>query len=55
MIFSDDVRNDLYVTLTQGEFRKAGKSSDKNVEVTMCVCNRKGEVLKVSDYLQPRK
>ncbi len=43
-----DVRNDIYVTLTQGEFKRGNKTSDKNIEVSMCVCNQHGEVLQVS-------
>ena len=45
--YKDDVRNDLYVTLVQGEFRRGYKTSDKNVEVTMSVCNQHGKVLEV--------
>eukprot|EP00105_Crassostrea_gigas_P042991 XP_019927139.1 PREDICTED: dedicator of cytokinesis protein 1 isoform X1 [Crassostrea gigas] len=42
-----DVRNDIYVTIKGGEFtRGPAKTADKNVEVTMVVCNNKGEVLK---------
>lgn len=47
VIFPGDVRNDLYVTLLQGEFsRTSGKSSDKNIEVIVSVCNEHGEVMK---------
>lgn len=48
VIFPGDVRNDLYVTLMQGEFsRTSGKTSDKNIEVIVSVCdNETGEVLK---------
>ena len=43
-----DVRNDIYLTINSGEFGKGPtKTSDKNVEVCMCVCNEKGGVLKV--------
>lgn len=35
----------------QGEFRKGGKVADKNVEVTLTVCNQDGDVIEVS-YLQ---
>lgn len=31
----------------QGEFRKGGKVADKNVEVTLSVCNEDGEVIEV--------
>lgn len=47
VIFPGDVRNDLYVTLVKGEFsRTSGKSSDKNIEVIVSVCNENGEVMK---------
>ena len=46
------MRNDLYVTLVQGEFKKGGKYSEKNVEVTMCVCNQHGKVLQVSIHYE---
>lgn len=45
-----DVRNDIYVTLLGGEFNKYTKTSDKNVEVTMHVCNHKGDILQVRDW-----
>uniref|UniRef100_A0A1Q3FGS7 Putative signaling protein n=1 Tax=Culex tarsalis TaxID=7177 RepID=A0A1Q3FGS7_CULTA len=45
VIFPGDVRNDLYLTLVSGEFSKGSKSSDKNIEVTAVVCNRKGEAI----------
>lgn len=47
IIFPGDVRNDLYVTLVQGEFSKIilGKTSDKNIEVSVTVCNDKGEIV----------
>ena len=51
MLFNDivgDVRNDIYVTLFEGEFNRGSKTADKNVEVTMLVCNKKGEVIPVS-------
>lgn len=48
VIFPGDVRNDLYVTLVQGEFTRAGgKTSDRNIEVIVSVCdNDTGEVMK---------
>lgn len=45
VIFPGDVRNDLYVTLIGGEFSKQSKSSDKNIEVTVTVCNESGEIV----------
>uniref|UniRef100_T1IIV8 Dedicator of cytokinesis protein 1 n=1 Tax=Strigamia maritima TaxID=126957 RepID=T1IIV8_STRMM len=46
IILPGDVRNDLYLTLVQGEFPKGNKSSDKNVEVSVRVFNEKGQILK---------
>jgi hypothetical protein len=47
IIFPGDVRNDLYVTLLQGEFSKIilGKTADKNIEVSVTVRNEKGEIV----------
>ncbi|XP_046628912.1 dedicator of cytokinesis protein 1 isoform X2 [Neodiprion virginianus] len=42
VILPGDVRNDLYLTLNSGEFSKGSKSTDKNVEVTIKVCNERG-------------
>ncbi|XP_045475282.1 dedicator of cytokinesis protein 1 isoform X5 [Harmonia axyridis] len=42
VILPGDIRNDLYITLVSGEFTKGNKSSDKNVEVTVTVCNENG-------------
>lgn len=48
-----DVRNDIYVTLMQGELRRAagGKVADKNVEVTITVCNQDGKTIPVNIVL----
>lgn len=35
VILPGDVRNDLYLTLINGEFSKGSKSTDKNVEITV--------------------
>ncbi|XP_030761843.1 dedicator of cytokinesis protein 1 isoform X2 [Sitophilus oryzae] len=43
VILPGDVRNDLYLTLLNGEFTKGSKTSDKNVEVVVKVCNEKGQ------------
>ncbi|XP_031633258.1 dedicator of cytokinesis protein 1 isoform X3 [Contarinia nasturtii] len=45
VIFPGDVRNDLYLTLVNGEFSKSSKSSDKNIEVTAVVCDEKGQIV----------
>jgi hypothetical protein len=42
VIFPGDVRNDLYLTLACGEFSKGSKSSDKNIETIVHVCNEQG-------------
>jgi len=45
-----DVRNDIYITLMHGELRRGagGKVADKNIEVTIMVCNQDGEVIPVN-------
>ncbi|XP_019619494.1 PREDICTED: dedicator of cytokinesis protein 3-like isoform X2 [Branchiostoma belcheri] len=45
VIMPGDIRNDLYVTLERAEFEKGGKTTGKNVEVTMVVLGEDGEVL----------
>lgn len=42
IILPGDVRHDLYLTLSSGEFSRGSKSADKNVEVTVRVCNERG-------------
>lgn len=42
-----DVRNDIYVTLVQGEFDKGTKAKPKNVEVIMSVYDEDGKKLEV--------
>uniref|UniRef100_A0A8C8E9D6 Dedicator of cytokinesis 2 n=1 Tax=Otus sunia TaxID=257818 RepID=A0A8C8E9D6_9STRI len=42
VIMPGDVRNDIYLTLVQGEFDKGSKKTQKNVEVTVCVCDESG-------------
>ncbi|XP_043216564.1 dedicator of cytokinesis protein 1-like isoform X2 [Amphibalanus amphitrite] len=44
VILPTDVRNDLYLTLHSGEFTRGSKVQDRNVEVTVKVCNRDGSV-----------
>jgi dedicator of cytokinesis protein 1 len=43
IILPGDVRHDLYLTLASGEFSRGSKSADKNVEVTVRVCNEHGQ------------
>lgn len=45
VIFPGDVRNDLYLTLIGGEFAKCTKSGEKNIEVSVVVCDEKGNVM----------
>jgi dedicator of cytokinesis protein 1 len=45
VILPGDIRNDLYLTLVQGEFSKGSKKSERNVEVTVKVCNEKAQTL----------
>ncbi|XP_076266832.1 dedicator of cytokinesis protein myoblast city isoform X3 [Rhynchophorus ferrugineus] len=45
VILPGDVRNDLYLTLLNGEFTKGSKTSEKNVEVVVKVYNDKGQVI----------
>ncbi|PIO39989.1 hypothetical protein AB205_0033050 [Aquarana catesbeiana] len=45
IILPGDVRNDIYVTLIQGEFDKGKKKTPKNVEIMMSVHDQDGSVL----------
>lgn len=48
VIMPGDVRNDLYLMLDKGEFERGGKSTGKNIEVTVVVLDGKKNVVKVS-------
>lgn len=50
VIMPGDVRNDLYLMLDKGEFERGGKSTGKNIEVTVVVLDGKKNVVKVSFY-----
>lgn len=50
--FPGDVRNDIYVTLVQGDFDKGSKTTAKNVEVTVSVFDEEGKRLEVSVVVQ---
>lgn len=41
-------RNDLYLTLEKGEFERGGKSTGKNIEVTIAVLDSEGTLLEVT-------
>ncbi|KAM4826766.1 LOW QUALITY PROTEIN: dedicator of cytokinesis protein 2 [Thomomys bottae] len=45
IIMPGDVRNDIYITLLQGDFDKYNKTSQRSVEVIMCVCSEDGRTL----------
>ncbi|XP_004537877.1 dedicator of cytokinesis protein 1 isoform X3 [Ceratitis capitata] len=45
VILPGDVRNDLYLTICGGEFARIAKTSEKNVEVTVYVCNEQGQTV----------
>uniref|UniRef100_A0A8D2QDZ0 Dedicator of cytokinesis 5 n=1 Tax=Zonotrichia albicollis TaxID=44394 RepID=A0A8D2QDZ0_ZONAL len=53
IILPGDVRNDIYVTLIQGEFDKGKKKTPKNVEVTMSVHDEDGNLQEVGWPLTP--
>ncbi|NXU93154.1 DOCK1 protein, partial [Xiphorhynchus elegans] len=45
LCLAGDVRNDIYVTLVQGDFDKGSKTTAKNVEVTVSVYDEDGKRL----------
>ncbi|XP_059555133.1 dedicator of cytokinesis protein 2 isoform X4 [Myotis daubentonii] len=45
IIMPGDVRNDIYITLLQGDFDKYNKTTQRNMEVIMCVCAEDGKTL----------
>uniref|UniRef100_A0A674K3S0 C2 DOCK-type domain-containing protein n=1 Tax=Terrapene triunguis TaxID=2587831 RepID=A0A674K3S0_9SAUR len=45
IIMPGDIRNDIYLTIVQGEFDKGNKKTQKNVEVTVCVCDETGNMM----------
>ena len=45
-------RNDLYLTLEKGEFERGGKSTGKNIEVTILVLDSDGKVLEVGNIIK---
>uniref|UniRef100_A0A8C4HK55 Dedicator of cytokinesis 2 n=1 Tax=Dicentrarchus labrax TaxID=13489 RepID=A0A8C4HK55_DICLA len=48
IIMPGDVRNDIYLTLVGGDFDKYNKTTQKNVEVIMWVCDEEGKVIQNS-------
>ncbi|XP_039296231.1 LOW QUALITY PROTEIN: dedicator of cytokinesis protein 3 [Nilaparvata lugens] len=45
VIMPGDIRNDLYITLEKGEFERGGKSSARNIEVTILALDSEGKTL----------
>lgn len=48
IIMPGDIRNDIYLTLHSGDFDKYNKTTQKNVEVIMLVCDEEGKNVPVS-------
>lgn len=48
VIMPGDVRNDLYLLLEKGEFERGGKSTGKNIEVSILVIDGDKNILEVS-------
>lgn len=46
-----ELRNDLYVTLLEGEFERGNKKSHKNIEVSFKVVSKSGQVISDCIYL----
>lgn len=47
VIMPGDVRNDLYLILEKGEFERGGKSTGKNIEVTIRVLDSEKNIVEV--------
>lgn len=47
VIMPGDVRNDLYLILEKGEFERGGRSTGKNIEVTVLVLDSEKNIIKV--------
>ncbi|XP_062520437.1 dedicator of cytokinesis protein 2-like [Corticium candelabrum] len=50
-IMPGELRNDLYVTLLEGEFERGNKKSHKNIEVSFKVVSKSGQVISDCIYL----
>lgn len=45
IIMPGDIRNDIYITLLYGDLDKYNKTTQRNIEVSMCVCDEEGKVI----------
>ena len=45
MCVTGDVRNDLYVTLVEGDYERGSKKSQRNIEVSMKIVAHSGQVI----------
>uniref|UniRef100_A0A8C3LMS5 Dedicator of cytokinesis 2 n=1 Tax=Chrysolophus pictus TaxID=9089 RepID=A0A8C3LMS5_CHRPC len=45
IIMPGDIRNDIYITLLYGDFDKYNKTTQRSVEVIMCVCDEEGKTM----------
>ncbi|XP_071827704.1 dedicator of cytokinesis protein 1-like isoform X3 [Apostichopus japonicus] len=50
VIMPGDVRNDVYITLVQGDFDRGTRPKTRNVEVAVSVCNGKGNIIPNAIY-----
>ena len=41
------MRNDFYIIFEKGEFDKGQKSAERNVEISLTVCNQDGKEVEV--------
>lgn len=53
VIMPGDVRNDLYLILEKGEFERGGRSTGKNIQVTIIVLDSEKNVIKVCIFNVP--
>lgn len=54
-VVAGNVRNDIYITLLQGEFDRGKKKTPKNVEVTLSVHDDEGNPMEVKARSKTRK
>ncbi|CAB0010662.1 unnamed protein product [Nesidiocoris tenuis] len=50
VIMPGDVRNDLYICVEKGEFERGGKSTAKNIEVSVMVLDNQGNTIEDSVF-----